>query len=134
MGSTSPSYREVACTGEAPAGRSCSVCVSHGHAVGGRGARLVRVARVTLVIVLAQFLPDARPFEVRLRQRLEGSPMSEDLVYTWTGYATDEAHAVVVAKREAAADGWAPEGPVAYRVVETGGFLPVAHEWVDRAS
>ena len=29
------------------------------------------------------------------------------------------------------ADGWSPDGPVANRVVESTGFFPVAHEWVD---
>ena len=60
--------------------------------------------------------------------------MADDETYTWVGRATDEAHAVVLAKRSASDDGWAPDGPVGYRVVETAGFLPVAHEWVDNAS
>lgn len=60
--------------------------------------------------------------------------MAEDEAYTWCGQATDEAHAVTLAKTAAEGDGWEPRGPVAYRVVEGAGFLPVAHEWVDRAS
>ena len=60
--------------------------------------------------------------------------MAEDETYQWFGRATDEAHAVVLAKAEALADGWAPNGPVAYRIVEDVDFLPVAHEWVDRVS
>jgi hypothetical protein len=60
--------------------------------------------------------------------------MAEDLTYRWEGRATDEAHAVVLARSEALADGWHPDGPVACRVVEATGFLPVAHEWVDSAS
>jgi hypothetical protein len=88
----------------------------------------------TLLGVLTRSLPPARPFEVRLRHHTEGTPMADDQTYTWSGQATDEAHAVVLAKRAAADDGWEPGGPIGYRVVETGGFLPVAHEWVDRAS
>ncbi len=57
--------------------------------------------------------------------------MADDLTYRWTGQATDEAHAVTLAKAAARDDGWQPGGPVAFRVVETAGFLPVAHEWVD---
>lgn len=60
--------------------------------------------------------------------------MAEDPTFVWVGEATDEAHAVVRAKADARADGWEPVGHVAYRVVEAGGFLPVAHEWVDAAS
>ena len=60
--------------------------------------------------------------------------MADDETYVWRGRATDEADAVVVAKAAASGDGWEPSGPVAYRVVEQAGFLPVAHEWVDRAS
>jgi hypothetical protein len=60
--------------------------------------------------------------------------MSQDQTYTWSGRATDEAHAVVLGNAAAEGDGWEPSGPVSYRVVEQGGFLPVAHEWVDRAS
>ena len=60
--------------------------------------------------------------------------MAEDETYRWEGRATDEAHAVVLAKHESQADGWNPDGPVACRVVEVAGFLPVAHEWVDAAS
>lgn len=60
--------------------------------------------------------------------------MAEDETYTWSGPATDEAHAVVLAKRAASEDGWTPDGPIGFRVVEVSGFLPVAHEWVDRVS
>lgn len=60
--------------------------------------------------------------------------MADDETYTWWGHATDEALAVVLAKRAANEDGWSPEGAVGFRVVEAGGFLPVAHEWVDHAS
>ncbi len=59
--------------------------------------------------------------------------MAADQCYGWEGATTDEAHAVVLARREARSDGWDPEGPVAYRVVEVTGFLPVAHEWVESA-
>lgn len=75
-----------------------------------------------------------RPFEVRLRRHVPGTAMADDLTYHWSGQATDEAHAVVLAKAAARDDGWTPEGPIAYRVVEAEGFLPVAHEWVDRVS
>jgi len=60
--------------------------------------------------------------------------MADDETYTWVGQATDEAHAVVLAKRAASDDSWAPDGSVAFRVVEAAGFLPVAHEWVEDAS
>lgn len=52
----------------------------------------------------------------------------------WGGPASDEAHAVVLARRAASDDGWAPDGSVGFRVVEAAGFLPVAHEWVEDAS
>jgi hypothetical protein len=50
--------------------------------------------------------------------------MADDETYTWVGQAADEAHAVVFAKPAASDDGWAPNGPVGYRVVESAGFLP----------
>lgn len=59
--------------------------------------------------------------------------MDDDLTYRWVGLAIDEADAVMVAKAEARAEGWDPGGPVAYRVVEQAGFLPIAHEWVESA-
>lgn len=59
--------------------------------------------------------------------------MDDDLRYRWVRPATDEADAVMLAKAQARADGWNPDGPVAYRVVEQTGFLPVAHEWVESA-
>ena len=60
--------------------------------------------------------------------------MVEDGTYRWRGPATDEAHAVVLARAEASSDGWNPDGPVACRVVELAEFLPVAHECVEQAS
>jgi hypothetical protein len=60
--------------------------------------------------------------------------MADDATYHWRGEATDEAHAVVIARREAAADGWQPDGPIACRVVESTDFLPVSHEWVEGVS
>ncbi len=60
--------------------------------------------------------------------------MADDETYTWSGQATDEAHAVVLAKRAGSEDGWSPDGPIGFRVVEARGFLAVAHEWVDRVS
>ena len=60
--------------------------------------------------------------------------MADDETYTWVGQATDEAHAVVLAKRAAIDDGWAPGGSIGFRVVEAAGFLPIAHEWVEDAS
>ena len=84
--------------------------------------------------MLSRELPPLRPFEVRLRHHVAGDPMAQDQTYRWEGQATDEAHAVVLARHEAQADGWNPDGDVACRVVEVAGFLPVAHEWVDTAS
>lgn len=88
----------------------------------------------SLAVVLTRELPPVKPFEVRLRHHREGTPMADDETYTWSGQATDEAHAVVLAKRAASEDGWSPDGPIGFRVVEARGFLPVAHEWVDRVS
>ena len=85
-------------------------------------------------LVLSRDLPPLRPFEVRLRHHVPGEPMADDATYHWRGEATDEAHAVVIARREAAADGWQPDGPIACRVVESTDFLPVSHEWVEGVS
>ena len=60
--------------------------------------------------------------------------MGEDLTYRWEGRATDDAHAGALGEQESTAEGWSPDGPVACRVVESTGFLPVPREWVDAAS
>ena len=102
----------------------------------GRGSSCGRLARLvgSVWVVLSRELPPLRNFEVRLRHHVAGASMAEDLTYRWEGRATDEAHAVVLAKQESKAHGWSPDGPVACRVVESTGFLPVTHEWVDTAS
>jgi hypothetical protein len=84
--------------------------------------------------VLSRDLPPLRPFEVRLRHHVPGEPMADDQTFHWVGQATDEAHAVVLAKQDAADEGWDPDGPIACRVVESTDFLPVAHEWVETGS
>jgi hypothetical protein len=63
---------------------------------------------------------------------------------SFVGVIVDEAHHVRNSaswshrggpgESDARADGWNPEGPVAYRVAEVVDFHPVAHEWVERAS
>lgn len=72
-----------------------------------------------------------RPFEVVLRWHDQGTSLSQDQEYRWSGPATDEAEAITLARHQAADDLWNVEQDAqatSFRVVERTGFMPIALE------
>lgn len=72
-----------------------------------------------------------RGFRVSLRWQ-DGPFDDEPRHYRWSGPATDEAHALVLAKAAAADDGWNAEHDASYhsaRVVEEAAAIPVTFQF-----